>query len=104
MYEGKKLRTSNFVLKALLLASFGMSTGACSNKCLRHTDCGNGAECLEGACVILIHGDGSVAALTPAASESRPVDPAAPPATGGAPATSSGSDAAAPADAGIAPP
>jgi hypothetical protein len=87
-------KAKKIVLKALLAASFGFSSGACADKCLRHTDCDNGASCVLGACVITLKGDASVAPLTQTPPVTRPVDSATPPA---APA----SDAGATIDAGI---
>jgi hypothetical protein len=67
---------SKILFKAVLAASFGMSIGACSDKCLRNTDCDNGAQCLLGACVIVLPGDASVAPLTQTPPAQRPVEPA----------------------------
>lgn len=70
---------SKISFKALLLASFGLMSAACSDKCLRHTDCDKGAVCSEGVCAIVVHGDASVAALTPTAPAPQPVDSISPP-------------------------
>jgi hypothetical protein len=84
------------VFKALLALSFVCSDSGCSSSCIRNTDCTDGYQCTAGSCVMVVHVEGgSVAGLTPAPSESLPVDTAMPE-TPGAPEAGSAADGGVP--------